>query len=237
MDVLGNGRQNVKIDLSYNLITSFSYFEHFRYRGVNKIMIDFNFNPIACNCSNYNFFSTGYLANKVFFTIESLNCPLSNFSETNCPLKQSGCPENCNCSWAPYQSSLVIECTDRDLDFYPNLSFISSVSLPYRSTTLNLQFNRLTRGPSSNLLGYSNITKLYLSNNQITTIDWLPKNLEILHLDNNAISQINATTLSYLEFSSIRELTLHNNPWNCNRKLKSFVAFLHTHSNIVSISC
>lgn len=161
-----------------------------------------NDNPINCDCLSYDFvqyFST--FTNdpefKVIFDLhaDTLSCAgppglknrhvdQINPSVLKCSLEQiakenSGCPKNCSCAWRPHDKSILVNCTNQNLNQFPELNINLSSKYPFNQIELHLEGNKLVAGPNSNLTGYGNVTKLYLSNNNIRSISWIPKRIDV----------------------------------------------------------
>lgn len=83
--------------------------------------------------------------------------------------------------------------------------------------------------PNATPRGYDRVTQLYLSGNQLTYLPavFLNPNLEVLTMDHNNFSMVEANTVSILgNASRLRLITLHENPWSCNCDALNFAALL-----------
>lgn len=157
--------------------------------------ISLNGNPLNCDCHNFDLIK--YVRDelrpeiKVTFDLQmkDLTCSsppeLQNMSiETLppqlliCPVKK-GCPEECDCSQRPFDESIIIDCSQKNLTDYPHIDFNEVTSFPLSQTEMHLEGNFLNVGPNKSLTGYDNITRLYLSFNEIESISWLPPRLKV----------------------------------------------------------
>lgn len=203
--------------------------------------IDLDSNPILCDCFNFDFFQLlhTYDANRSlkFAGMEDISCSLFHLDKFKCEiLVEHGCPEECvSCNWIPFSKSIVFDCSNSSLEHYPTIN-TTSIKYSFHSTILHLENNNLTEGPI-NTSGYFNITELYLSDNQINNIEWLPINLKVLHLHNNKIKLLNSHILKILETSPILNLTLYGNPWICDCEAKFLLKFISNFSHKVSYLC
>lgn len=233
---LGNGFQPIQLDLAYNTIETVDLI-NLQYIGKREIFIDLNFNPVSCNCSNFDFFQFIKTDNRLrklrFGNTENINCVSLDLDEVKCAIpKGYGCPNECvSCSWIPFYKSVVFNCSNKNLIHYPVIN-TTSINYPFNSTIVHLENNSLTEGPI-NTQGYFNITEIYLSNNQITNINWLPIKLKVLHLHNNKINYLNSSILKTLENLPVLNLTLHANPWFCDCKAEPLLNFIRNFSQKV----
>jgi len=146
-------------------------------------------NKLICDCHNYEF--ARYLHNQMprnvykYIKIEqnmicnngtefaninmnTLTCDWNYFVD----LDKIHCP-GCVCSYRPHDKSAIMNCSNRNLTFAPDI-IISSKNINY--TELNLRNNFITKLPD---YGHLNIRKLNVGYNNLITINitQLPKNL------------------------------------------------------------
>lgn len=116
------------------------------------------------------------------------------------------------------------------------------IKLEFRGNKLRETPN-LSRNISGNLTFLYNVTQLDLSYNKISSTyrDVVSINLEVLKLDNNNISHIDTEVLYKFENPTLKELSLHNNPWICDCDAISLIEFINkNHEKIfklLDISC
>jgi protein toll len=214
-------------------------------------------NPLDCNCINYDLLRYTRDAMlpevKVMFDIKTENLTCASPPELEgfllqtlkpklltCPLnkiitRDTGCPYNCSCSWRPFDTTVVVDCSNMNLTEFPEIVLDQMKPIRFNQTEVHLEENNLIVGPGSNLTGYDNVTRLYLSYNNIETITWLPPQLEVLHLDNNELSHLNYDVLHTLNSSNLINLSLNNNPWNCGCDSVNFTNFLRLHTKQVDV--
>lgn len=256
------------INLSYNNISSVDFFgaEILAQKNVHededneKTHVIISNNPINCGCSAYDLmrYKSRLMERQIYtaieFTMENLQCsspstrqgiPLSSLQiqTWTCPLFES-CAETCSCEYRPYDTAIVVDCSNRNLSFQPTLQLPDASKIVYNHTEMHLEYNNLTSFTNFNMNNYTNITKLYLSHNRIKNVVWVPPQLnvsfcqyvvfvtatilifQVLKLDNNYITEFHDRFLSTLNATSLIHLTLHNNPWICNCSTMSLTRFL-----------
>lgn len=160
----------------------------------SEIEVYLNNNPINC-CFILKFIEDFQKFQKFKFHIDKLFCASPpklrnmlveqlNASQVECPLenllnKSHGCPVNCTCNWTPYNKSILVNCTRKNWNEYPELNFNILPEYQFNQIELHLEGNNLVAGPSPNLTGYGKVTKLYLSDNRIKNIFWMPEHIEV----------------------------------------------------------
>lgn len=146
--------------------------------------VDIQDNPIHCGCQIYDFIKflkTGN--NKLRFFTDNLFCHspdhFKNQKITNLDYKNFACeiPHNnfssndvcdtCDCQFRPFQRSVFVNCSNKNLEIAPNLESIKD-SLKIE---LDLKYNKITDFPDMRRTGYDKVELLNLSNNKITKLN------------------------------------------------------------------
>lgn len=192
------------IDLSYNKIEHVDFYlaevlsrENNHGGAINEsvksytINLKITNNPIICNCRNYELIRYNNNEMKIlkkFVNIkqDGLKCSNENSIKVTdlkpwhiyCPVTR-GCPGSCTCSYKPYNTSIIVDCSFNNLTSYPELDIPNKDPHVYNQTVLILNGNNLTKGPTGNEDNYSNITILDLSQNLITEVDWIPSQIKV----------------------------------------------------------
>lgn len=170
-----------------------------------------------------------------------LICPTEKLVEKN------DCPKNCSCQYWPSNTALLINCSYRGLTNIPP-SLPTSIRLGdwmrVNHTELDLRGNKLTILPNKLGDGYSRATKIYLSYNNLTSINLtsFSNELEIIELDHNNLTRIDETSLHILEKSKhIKKVSLQNNPWICDCQTRVFFNFIQSNykkiTNLRNLTC
>lgn len=145
-------------------------------------------NPLICDCDVYDLLR--YIEGKMHFYVKnyiriitgSLNCRspawLENKAITDlksesltCTTKDLNsdipCPEECECTFRPYDKSFIVDCSYRNLTRVP-----SNIIKPDGAAQLELYFsgNMLKQMPNLKELRLQSVTKLDLSHNNIHEI-------------------------------------------------------------------
>nr|XP_023015590.1 protein toll [Leptinotarsa decemlineata]XP_023015591.1 protein toll [Leptinotarsa decemlineata]XP_023015592.1 protein toll [Leptinotarsa decemlineata] len=124
---------------------------------------------------------------------------------------------HCQCLYRPFDKSVVVDCS------YRNLTECPRIDVDFSRVEMNLVGNMILYGPNASL-GYDNVTNIFLSNNRIEQIKWVPPEIEVLKLDGNHLTHLNTDVLKMMNSSSI--LTLSNNPWTCDCSAFEFQNFI-----------
>ncbi|KAK9693054.1 Leucine rich repeat [Popillia japonica] len=126
-----------------------------------------------------------------------------------------------------FQSSCpLVNCSDRNLQKAPVISKFVPVThlnsmrevplFTISKLIVDLRNNSITNFTEKDS-SYMNASELYLSNNQLNLLSWLPPNLTELKLDDNKLKNLDYKAISTLNNSkTLQRVTFHNNPWNCN---------------------
>ncbi|XP_070492281.1 protein toll-like [Chironomus tepperi] len=245
-DLQFTSKRELTIDLRHNNIETV-YFNHYiNDENPTQMVVYLEHNPIICNCQILDFvkyIKNPELIKKTGIEIElgDLNCtkpekmrgrsivdvkPL----ELTCPFDdpssnmEKRCPETC--------SSCDVRLDDRTLllDCYANLSISSlpnAANSSLQNVELKIEGQGLTEIPSSASVGYKQITKLFLADNEIRSIGELPPKLVELELQNNQIEVLNDTTIMSLNYSTtLKSMKLSGNPWRCDCSNLAFINFV-----------
>ncbi|XP_039227069.1 toll-like receptor Tollo [Drosophila yakuba] len=156
-------------------------------------------------------------------------------------ITQDKCPVDCICCVETQFElhTLMIDCSGKDLREIPPLP-----TLPLGQTTLIFERNNLKKWPSSFLLEFSNVTRLYLAHNRLSAIDHLPEKLIHLDISHNNFTALDDRVRGFLQKrmnSSQMKLSLFGNPWTCSCEEKDFLVFVKAHAkniaNPLAIQC
>ncbi|XP_023298900.1 protein toll-like isoform X1 [Lucilia cuprina] len=213
-----------------------------------KIFMDLNNNPIQCDCVLLSFvqYLRGEKARDVRDVIkldtENLFCnqpenlkekPVKyiNPMDLLCPFDHEGtnpkrCPRGCSCWVRSLDKVLMVNCSNGNFTKIPALPRIEQFKLA--GTELYLENNELMKLPLAKTPGYSDVTKLFLAGNNLTSIDstHLPAQLTELDVRNNRLEYFNISTIHFLNDSrSLNTLHLSENPWMCDCEAKPFLMF------------
>ncbi|CAH0553374.1 unnamed protein product [Brassicogethes aeneus] len=204
-----------------------------------RIDINLSNNPIDCSCENYEFLKSfpeiQYAGNNFnFIDYDKLKCNDIDFKFIDipfskkfivCPMESVGktvynCSEECECFFKPYNSSFIMNCFNKSLTEVPKFKApekvrVLNTNYKIENVIVKLEHNNLEESPPKNY-GYENITEIYLDNNSIRNISWIPSKLKVLHLDNNYLNSLSSNFIELLNTSIIESLTLDENPWTCD---------------------
>lgn len=192
--------KSLQIDLSYNkvefvdfLLTDYLFAQNTNNSDPDEtnsiITLIINGNPIKCDCSLYDL--ARYNANntqlKMLVNIVQDKLVCANDNKTKIlkvkPIQvecreMSGCPNECQCSYKPLYTAMVVNCSFAGLKSYPKIDF-STTNYMYNQTFMVLSGNNLTAGPTGSENGYDNITVLDLSRNSIAEFEWVPSKIMV----------------------------------------------------------
>lgn len=132
-------------------------------------------------------------------------CPMGDLSADNCAFE-----------YRTYDNSIIMNCSNKNLNELPKVMPSDSIPTGFpiilyidnnNLTSLDLNFDK------NSIL--TNVKEIYAFNNKISKINFtnLPQKLEILQLHDNLLQNINTTLLASIK--SLKQLTLHQNPWDC----------------------
>lgn len=198
----------ITIDLSYNDIQTvdFSYAEIQAREQIPQDAISSNSgnrvvyldgNPIVCDCGIYKFVQyferiiDPMVPTLVTIKASDLTCvapsdfvgfPVKELKSNKlvCSLEQLGIEDeftkDCVYGFRPWDTSLIINCAEANLTEIPKLIYPKEDF--FNQTEVYLQRNKLTSGPKENM-GYENVTRLYLSYNDIQEVSWIPSKIKV----------------------------------------------------------
>lgn len=251
--------ENLVIDLRHNLISTIELeelenlalsqsTEEYAYaeRDVRFLLEE---NPLDCDCRAYVF--SRYLEQKldrrVYRLVKllpgNLKCHrpsrLSGLlvkkissRDLTCPLRD--CPAPCRCSLKRYNLGIVVNCTASGLTEIPRM--LPNVT-GANHTELLLDRNEIMKLPNASYPGYEDVTELHLASNGIEDLSpgVLPRNLQVLTLDNNRLTALGSDIVKFLNGSdTLRNLTLHNNPWDCDCSARELLDLIQQKFKAVS---
>ncbi|KAK9883656.1 hypothetical protein WA026_001825 [Henosepilachna vigintioctopunctata] len=159
-------------------------------------------------------------------------------TELICPIGVSSSEETCTsskeclCFWRPYDKTIVVDCARKNLTVIPQLNV--SVNLDYNQTEVHLEDNYLKEAPRYKH-GYKNVTKLYLNNNRLNDITWIPPKLAVLDVSNNNLRNLQKDVLKSLNESNFEILIVGNNSWTCDCDINDFLNFIRKNIKKVDV--
>ena len=153
------------------------------------LSIYLNENPMQCDCNIYNFLEylnkspREALKTRFKLYIGNLTCDGEyngssvknlNFTSYKCVSERINYPSdtacgvkgNCTCRFRPFDKSLIIDCSSRNLMEVPELITLKGID----RIELNLKSNNIKKMPNMKKPGYNQIEMLDLSNNQISDV-------------------------------------------------------------------
>lgn len=161
----------------------------------NSIKLILKENPLECDCNAYHLvkYFKGQLDPEVNMLVEIDGTRLSCNSpeelkgtqvmdldprQLTCPteklVEKNDCPKNCSCQYWPSNTALLVNCSYRDLkNIPPSLptSILLGEWMKINHTELDLTGNNIKFLPKKLGDGYSRVTKVYLSYNNLTSIN------------------------------------------------------------------
>lgn len=247
---------NIIINLTSNSIQKISFNEiNDKYADLGKKQIRESIylgnNPLLCDCDILDFIqvlNNTTAANPLTINITGLKCSgpdrlagrlASDITpqELWCQLDLSNeCPRNCSCFKRPFDKSLIVNCSNANLNELPYLPFPIKFNLTF--SELFIENNQLTALPSihNHSDGYAMVREIHARNNSIKelTSKNIPSNLRILDLMQNKLQFLDKGVLNTLNgTSTLQHLTLSDNPWQCNCLARDFLLFTQVHRNII----
>lgn len=216
-------------------------------------------NPIVCDCLTYDLLL--YLEHKMdpevyeLYQLEpgNLTCtgpsyfkgiPVNKLhsEKLECLLPQPEiCPKPCTCTMRPSDSAFRINCSGKQLIEVPQLPELNRLDqlakkwfhLTLNHTELLFSKNKIRQLPTIRNLGYSQVTKLYFSYNNISALSTenLPPVIKEMELHNNNLTHLNESVLDIFANveTGLQHVTLHKNPWQCDCKARGLLNFLQEH--------
>lgn len=257
-------KDELKINLDSNNITYLDFYgaEQTAYQqpiyntyAESATVISINNNPIICDCTFIDF--SKYIKGDmypgvktaIYIIYNNVTCASPNIFKglqienispdmLFCPLEEvlkdfeCSSEERCHCGWRPFDSTLVVDCSGSKLSKVPDIYLPDD--LPYNQTEIHLEQNHLAMGPNASNSGYENATILFLNDNLLEELVWLPPDLEVLTLHNNRLHNLDYNVLKRLNRSSIKKLTFHNNQWNCDCSITNLTNYIRHHVKTIS---
>ncbi|XP_044730694.1 protein toll-like [Chrysoperla carnea] len=207
-------------------------------------------NPLNCNCNIHNlvrYFKRDGRMIEVRGAVELIATDLKcagpkelqdhdvkdlELTDLFCPISPKDCPQKCNCKARKLDRSTFVDCSNNNLTTIPSkLPQIFS----YPNIKLYINNNNLSNfdinQTFANHSGYQNVRELYIQNNRLSEITWLPNQLRVIKLHSNRFERINITLLQNL--SNLKNITLHNNPWMCTCKNVDFMSYIQKQAAII----
>lgn len=258
----------ITVDLSHNRLRYISVPNDIVKSGSTKSTWILNENPLNCDCLILYLvkMARGESGNvgesNMNYVIDNLRCAeparfkgqlVSTMSpqELLCPLDSEQttlkyCPsdDGCACWYRRNDLSAIINCSDANLNRFPNITQIKNVSVKLKNIELHLNNNKINHLPLAHTEGYKMLTHLYLRNNSIAMVrpENLPTNLVEIDLSNNKLTRLNNTLIAYLNMTpTIKKIRLGHNPWLCDCETTPFRGFIYTNTSRiadhVSITC
>ncbi|KAL1488354.1 hypothetical protein ABEB36_014831 [Hypothenemus hampei] len=225
------------IDLSNNLLENVNFIlvEQNWIQNVNNTdeigkstTIKLANNPIVCDCNMYDLARYNVrdidLKNIVNLQLDGVFC--ANESKRIVDVKPQdiqckvleGCPNICGCNFEPFRKAMVVDCSFKELEAYPEFKFNTS-EFAYNQTVLIMRGNNLTKEPYRINDSYDNITKLDLSQNLLSSVSWVPPRLVELNLSTNLYRNLDGGFVRKLKnTTTLINLYLKDNPWECTCK-------------------
>lgn len=177
VDAISSNEYNRVVDLSGNLIDcdcrAFDLTKYFHDMMAPQVKTMIEILPDGLKCA-----PSSSLANISVADLHPkyLTCSLAQVFEN-----YTDCPLGCACYWRKWDKSIIFSCENANLTAVPLISLPEGLvtRVSYNQTEVHLEGNFLTSGPSFNFSGYENVTKLFLSNNHIKEINWVPPKTEV----------------------------------------------------------
>ncbi|CAH1794126.1 unnamed protein product [Owenia fusiformis] len=193
-------------------------------------------NPLVCDCNMYETFTVVKnlkIANSgPFIRVErtlkwisdNFKCKfpgsdilhnVTDLSENDfqCKLTED-CHKACECHYIPHESSLYVDCMNKDLHELPQTIPPSSQET---SIVLNVSYNHIQTLPKRNYI--SKIKVLDLSHNDLNVIEITNINnfnqISELLLQHNKLSSL-PSKWEYMTVPSLNKFCLHGNPFKCD---------------------
>lgn len=247
-----NLRRNQIESVDFRTIGLLSSINDFK-DNLGKAEIDLSNNTIDCGCQVFNlieFFDKTY-EYKNIYTVISIEGDLTCRSPSNMvgknvkSLKSQEftceysdiytCPKECACELYPKYQLFNVSCNHRNLKTPPVIPTFMSVNYTKNDIYKMFSIRKLSVDLSNNSISnftvrdksYVNVSELYLSDNELNLVSWLPEQLEVLELNDNKLENLDYRAISALNNSkTLKRLTLHDNRWNCDCRLLNFTRLL-----------
>lgn len=217
--------------------------------------VNLNNNPFHCGCNiNYLrlYFEDITYRKKTNFFLEAdklycqspkrwKNTKVNSISSRDnvCEYQEDLCPYLATCYQHPFHKFITVDFNGKGLLELPDLNTFQNyrkLGPDFKEIFITFQGNYITKMPKDwNGIGYGEVDELDLSNNTIEDIESIPENLKVLQLHNNNLTHLSDKTLSLFIKTSLKNLTLHNNPWTCNCSTVNFHKYIQENFDKVII--
>ena len=197
---------------------------------ITHIKFYLDYNPLICDCIDYEFYLIGKRSLHIPTHSEAIFCAdppnlrgmlLINLLENGdvffCNITEK-CPNKCRCENHPNQAAVTISC---DQDTYSWLPYLLP-ELPLRTLTPYLYIINMTSNQIKHLESrvYLNKTgQLYLSNNLLAYVEidaWKQLQLaSIIRINHNQLTFL-PPDIQLVNLTQLKEIHLYNNPWSCD---------------------
>ena len=169
---------------------------------------------------------------------ETKNKYLAEVDNRDLYCNMAECSDNCRCSYHAYLKETHMDCSNQAMDTFPSRLILhkdtAKISLNMNNNRIqNITYavDRFRKNQDNEAKHYKNITKLYLSHNNIKIFhqECLPSQLEELYLDNNQITMFRFTDINYFDVLSTKtqiKLKLAKNPYDCDCNSKDLYHFV-----------
>uniref|UniRef100_A0A182XBQ2 TIR domain-containing protein n=1 Tax=Anopheles quadriannulatus TaxID=34691 RepID=A0A182XBQ2_ANOQN len=148
--------------------------------------------------------------------LEDLVCEIDTFSEF--------CPAECKCYKRAVDQCAIVNCNAANLTRVPVIHSPSNIRCNF--IELHLAQNKLHYLSNAGE-GWNFVRVLNVSNNSLSTLSAksLPEMLELLDVSGNQLTEIDAALIVKLNQSTLHNISLALNPWDCycENQLLSFV--------------
>ena len=232
-----NSERVMTLSLKGNKITQISSlikgwgFSSIKYMHCLKIRVHLLFNPLQCDCSDYDIYMQLKIKEVFFHQVNLLFCftphspyymPLTtllqNMEKIFCFVTEN-CPEGCICENHPYSHNFLIICAKLPDTLLPS----RLPALPQGYNDAHYSYNiKVTHGNLQIFETRSYLdqaSKLILSNNAMESIEveaWKQlKMTSIIRLENNNLCAL-PSEVHQINLTLLKEIHLYGNPWSCD---------------------
>ncbi|TDG42670.1 hypothetical protein AWZ03_010915 [Drosophila navojoa] len=230
MDLLNGLAKLQRLDLSNNRLANLSSELFTSLTSLSTLML--NQNPLTSldsrtfgNVRSLNLLDmrgTQFYGIKLWMPFEALVCT----NDDVCQYKSADweCDRQCICWVQRHTRQLLVDCRGAQLTELPVLPQTTLVQ-----TTLKLRNNSISHLPDANgTVGYANVTKLSLADNQLSSLNavqQLPSNLSLLDVRGNRITVFDQDFINYMTNSTMN-LALGGNPLSCDCSALPLLGFV-----------
>lgn len=244
VDVSHNNIKTVDVDYVVRNDDSIKDLSSEHYERYVETTISLKENPFTCDCRLYGFVrylnASSHDARRSvrFAMIQDLICynppslrnkPLLQVkaSDFRCDLKEN-CSTPCHCYIRAQDMSKIANCSNHDLKKLPQL-------VPHNTSILYFQQNSFNDMAEFHDAQWSNLTEMYLDNNEINDLnDWkIPSKLKVLSLSGNRIRTLPEVFMNITAGQKNFYMNLSRNPWTCDCSTMKFKKWLAEHYQII----